>query len=246
VAHAPWEAILPALAPQSVDHVISDAPYSAQTHDGARTLWRKGARWRTPGKQEAASRIAIDFDPLEDVRWFLEGLRVARRWCMSFCEVEQLGEYRAAAGESWIRGGIWYRTDGTPQLSGDRPAQGAEGIAIAHGPERARWNCGGRRGVWVYGVEREDRRHPTQKPLALMLDLVESFTDPDDVVADPFMGSATTGAACYRLGRRFIGIERDAEHFATARARMMAETAGVPLRATTENAVGQLPLLAGV
>lgn len=246
VTHAPWEEVLPALATQSVAHVISDAPYSAQTHDGARTLWRKGARWRTPGKQEAASKIAIDFDPLESARWFLEGLRIARRWVMSFCELEQLGEYRDVAGNAWVRAQVWHRTDGTPQLSGDRPAQGAEGIATAHGPERIRWNCRGRRGVWVYGVERDDRRHPTQKPLDLMLDLIESFTDPDDVVVDPFMGSATTGAACYRLGRRFIGIERDAGHFATGRARMLAETRGIPIRATTENAAGQLPLLAGV
>lgn len=245
VTHAPWEEVLPTLATQSVAHVVSDAPYSAQTHDGARTLWRRGARWRSPAKAEAASRIAIDFDPLSDVRWFPEGLRVARRWVMTFCELEQLGEYREAAGAAWIRAGIWHRTDGTPQLSGDRPAQGAEGIAMAHGPERTRWNCRGRRGVWTYGVEREDRWHPTPKPLPLMLDLVESFTDPDDVVLDPFMGSATTGAACYRLGRRFIGVERDAGHFATGRQRMLAEERGLPLRALRETAAGQLSLLGG-
>lgn len=243
VVHAPWEEVLPGLSAQSVAHTITDAPYSEQTHGGARTLWRKGARWRRPGKQEAASRIAIDFAPLDDVRWFLEALRVTRRWAMSFCELEQLGEYRAVAGDAWVRAQVWHRTDGTPQLSGDRPAQGAEGIATAHGPERIRWNCRGRRGVWSYGVERVDRRHPTQKPLDMMIDLIASFTDEDDVVVDPFMGSATTGAACYRLRRRFIGIERDAGHFATGLARMLAEEAGLPLRATTETPGGQLPLL---
>src|SRR5271169_3580138 len=51
--------------------------------------------------------------------------------------------------------------------------------------------------------------HPTQKPEALLARVVLSSSRPDDVVLDPFCGTGTTGAVAKRLGRRFIGIERD-------------------------------------
>jgi predicted RNA methylase len=59
-------------------------------------------------------------------------------------------------------------------------------------------------------------RHPTEKPVQLMGDLVQVVTDPGQVVLDLFMGSGTTGVACVQLGRRFIGIEKDPAHFETA------------------------------
>ena len=46
-----------------------------------------------------------------------------------------------------------------------------------------------------------------------MEQLVRDFTDPDDLICDPFMGSGTTGVACIRLGRRFIGWEKDPDYF---------------------------------
>ena len=51
--------------------------------------------------------------------------------------------------------------------------------------------------------------HPTQKPEALLARVILSSSRPDDVVLDPFCGTGTTGAVAKRLGRRFIGIERD-------------------------------------
>jgi DNA modification methylase len=118
---------------------------------------------------------------------------------------------------------MWFRTDGTPQISSDRPAQGAEGIAVMHRPGvKLRWNSGGKRGVWVCGVERDNRQHPTQKPITLMESLIADFTDPGDLILDPFSGSGTTGVAAIRLGRRFIGWERDPKHAGTARKRLSA------------------------
>jgi modification methylase len=52
--------------------------------------------------------------------------------------------------------------------------------------------------------------HPTQKPEALLTRVILSSSRPDDLVLDPFCGTGTTGAVAKRLGRRFIGIERDA------------------------------------
>ena len=62
--------------------------------------------------------------------------------------------------------------------------------------------------------------HPTVKPVALMRWLVRLVTPPDGVALDPFMGSGTTGVACVREGRSFIGIEREPEYHAIAEVRI--------------------------
>jgi modification methylase len=57
-----------------------------------------------------------------------------------------------------------------------------------------------------------DKAHPTQKPEALLHRVIMASTKPGDVILDPFFGTGTTGAVARRLGRRFIGIEREAEY----------------------------------
>jgi site-specific DNA-methyltransferase (adenine-specific) len=56
------------------------------------------------------------------------------------------------------------------------------------------------------------RHHPTQKPIALMKFCIEQLDNPETIL-DPFMGSGTTGVACVKLGRKFIGIELDEKYF---------------------------------
>jgi modification methylase len=82
-------------------------------------------------------------------------------------------------------------------------------IPICSGPERLR-DDGGR------------KAHPTQKPEALLARVLLGTTKPGDVVLDPFFGTGTTGAVAKALGRRFIGIERDPDYVAAARARVDA------------------------
>ena len=65
-----------------------------------------------------------------------------------------------------------------------------------------------------------------------MLDLVADFTDPGDLVLDPFAGSGTTGVAALRLGRRVVLIEKNAEYAALCVERMRAEEAGSTLAAS--------------
>jgi modification methylase len=64
------------------------------------------------------------------------------------------------------------------------------------------------------------KAHPTQKPEALLYRVILSSTKPGDVILDPFFGTGTTGAAAKRLGRRFIGIERETEYLAVAKERI--------------------------
>lgn len=69
--------------------------------------------------------------------------------------------------------------------------------------------------------------HPTQKPVALIVWCL-SFL-PCGLVADPYMGSGTTGVACIRTGRRFIGIEIEPKYFEIAKRRCIAELERFPL-----------------
>ena len=80
-------------------------------------------------------------------------------------------------------------------------------IPICTGGERLKNETGG-------------KTHPTQKPEALLARVLLAASNPGDLVLDPFFGSGTTGAAAKRLGRSFIGIERDPTYAAAARARI--------------------------
>jgi modification methylase len=66
--------------------------------------------------------------------------------------------------------------------------------------------------------------HPTQKPEALLARVLLSASRPDDLVLDPFCGTGTTGAAAKRLGRRFIGVERETSYAEAAERRIAAIT----------------------
>lgn len=78
------------------------------------------------------------------------------------------------------------------------------------------------RSVLKFGESRSALIHPTQKPLALVRWLVRAFTHPGELVIDPYVGSATTAAACLLEGRRFIGAEIDRTYFRRAVARLTA------------------------
>jgi modification methylase len=65
-----------------------------------------------------------------------------------------------------------------------------------------------------------NKAHPTQKPEALLYRAILAATNPGDVVLDPFFGTGTTGAVAKKLGRRYIGIERDRNYVKVAEKRL--------------------------
>ena len=83
---------------------------------------------------------------------------------------------------------------------------------ICSGAERLREGCG-------------RKTHPTQKPEALLHRIILASSQPGDVVLDPFLGSGTTAVVAKRLGRAFIGIERDKSYAEAAKARLGADAA---------------------
>ncbi|EIF7211391.1 site-specific DNA-methyltransferase [Salmonella enterica] len=73
--------------------------------------------------------------------------------------------------------------------------------------------------ILKYARDRE-KYHPTQKPVALLEDLIQTWSTPGDTVLDFTMGSGSTGVACVNTGRRFIGIEKEQKYFDIAAARI--------------------------
>lgn len=196
-------------------HVISDPPYGEATHNGM----VRGENVKT----------AISFAPIKPAELVPLILEIPglSGWIVCFGELEALGEYRAAAGKRWRRAGIAPRIHPMPQMTGDRPAVAADGLAIIWGGKgRSIWSKGGHAATWDLATCREpDRFHETQKPIGIMNDLILDFTAPGDLIVDPFAGAATTGVAALAAGRRFVGVEvqrRYAER-AAARLKLQAE-----------------------
>lgn len=88
-------------------------------------------------------------------------------------------------------------------------------IMIAHKTGgRINWNNDNRKVPNVLSLMPDrERDHPNEKPLALMQTLIETLSNDGDTILDPFMGSGTTGVACVKLGRKFIGIEIEPKYF---------------------------------
>ena len=208
-------AVMPGLG--RVSHIIGDPPYEASLHAAkvAASALRKDA---------GPELKAIDFAAIDELRVPFVALAAEQceGWFIAFCTVEGVAKWADAINPSSLkykRACVWVKPDSTPQLNGQGPAQGAECFVAAWaGSGHAKWNAGGKRGVYTHCVNGRERdgRHPTEKPRRLMAEIVADFTNEGETVLDPFMGSGTTGVAAVQMGRRFIGIERDERYFAIA------------------------------
>lgn len=226
---------LASLADKSCDNVICDPPYSEHVHTRSRRGSVAGYHEpMNPGGGGAISRSReFGFEHLSDeVR---DGAareigRLVRRWAIVFTDAESAHLWRASLTEhglEYLRTGAWIKVGGAPQFTGDRPAVGHEELIIAHPAGRKHWNGGGKNAIYRVPIVLNDnggeaRVHTAQKPVDLLSALVRDFTDPGDLILDPFAGSGTTGVAAVRLGRRFIGWERDPKYHTIATKRLAA------------------------
>jgi modification methylase len=136
---------------------------------------------------------------------------------------------------------IWRKSNPMPNFKGTRFSNAHETLiwaAKARGQKRYTFNYDAlklanddlqMRSDWTLALCTGDERvktgsgakaHPTQKPEALLYRVLMAASRPGDLVLDPFFGVGTTGAAAKRLGRRFVGVEREPDYVALARARI--------------------------
>lgn len=205
--------VMPTLG--NVDHVISDPPYEEFMH-AAKAAAAK--RIRTDGGPDIQT---LGFASIDAIRPMVVAAiaGICCKWSITFCTPEGVAKWADEINKSTIkykRACTWVKPDSTPQLNGQCPAMGAENFVVAWcGVGHSRWNAGGKRGVYTHLTNPSDRHggHPTEKPWRLFVELLADFTNRGETVLDPFMGSGTTGVACVKTGRRFIGIELDEGYF---------------------------------
>lgn len=180
---------------------LTDPPYFAQTHKGARKNTKSGPA------------VLCDFPPFtpeEYLKAFELIGRSVSSWVVSFVDyhaIPLLEERLDPENLRFVRFGVWIKEGAAPQFSGDRPGTGWEALAFLHKPGRMMWNGGGKHGVFRNRIDRTPNHHPTQKPMPLIEEMIRLFTSEGDIILDPFAGSGITLRVARRMGRRAIGIE---------------------------------------
>jgi modification methylase len=232
-----------ALPDRCVDMIFADPPYNLQLG---------GDLHRPDGSQVDAVDDDWDkFDTFAAYdRFTKEWLREAHRilkddgtiWVIgSYHNIFRVGTALQDQGFWILNDIVWRKANPMPNFKGTRFTNAHETMVWASQGEKARYTFNYRamktlndeiqmRSDWVLpicaGQERLKRNgtkaHPTQKPEALLYRVLLSCTKPGDVVVDPFFGTGTTGAVAKRLGRRWIGIERETAYIEVAQERIDA------------------------
>ena len=197
---------LPRLQAGSIDAIITDPPY--------------GISWT----DEAGRGVLNDDGPY--VWWMRSAHDALRRGgpIVCFCRWDVSEAFRLAL--SWagftVRSMIVWSKGGGGK--GDTRRTLCPTHELAWLATKGNWRLPGKRigDVLTAPRVRVGRTHPTEKPVAMLREIVRAVTRPGDLVLDPFCGTGSTGAACLAEGRRFMGIDLDPAHVATARRRLRA------------------------
>jgi modification methylase len=230
------------LPDRSVDMIFADPPYNLQL--GGELFRPEGSR------VDAVDDDWDKFDSLTAYDDFTrEWLEQARRILKDDGTIWVIGSYhniyRVGAllqdAEFWILNDIvWRKSNPMPNFRGTRFTNAHETLIWCSKSEKARYTFNYRamkalnddlqmRSDWLLPIcsgservkgENGSKAHPTQKPEALLYRILLACTKPGDVVLDPFFGTGTTGAVARRLGRRWIGVEREPSYVKVARQRI--------------------------
>lgn len=236
-------AMMDSLPAGSVDVIFADPPYNLQL--GGELLRPNNSR--VDGVDEDWDRFQ-DFAAYDGFTkaWLAAARRVLKPegtlWVIgSYHNIFRVGAQLQDLGFWVLNDIIWRKTNPMPNFKGTRFANAHETLIWCSKSQGARYTFNYEalkalnddlqmRSDWVLplctGAERlrQDgkKTHPTQKPEALLYRVLMTSTKPGDVVLDPFFGTGTTGAVARKLGRNFIGIERDPDYRAAAQARIDA------------------------
>lgn len=235
--------VLAGLPEKSVDLIFADPPYNLQLQQ---ELWRPNLT-KVAAVNDAWDQFS-DFAAYDAFSraWLTACRRVLKDkgaiWVIgSYHNIYRLGGLMQDLGFWFLNDVVWIKTNPMPNFRGVRFTNAHETLLWASKFKGARYTfnyhamkslnddlqmrsdwtlpiCSGPERIKVDGK----KAHATQKPEALLYRLVLASTNPGDVVLDPFFGSGTTGAAAKKLGRHWIGIEREPAYIGIARQRIEA------------------------
>lgn len=211
--------LLKTIPDNSVDLVVTDPPYEIATTGGGLAVNGQVKQWKEhdlDGMKDGFSPVVLD-----------ELCRVMKKInCYFFCSQKQimpLVKYFVEGKKCNWNLLCWHKNNPVPAC-GNKYLSDTEYILFFR-----------EKGVKIYGEyetkktyyvtasnqkEKKLYGHPTVKPVEILKNLIFNSSLVDETVLDPFMGTGSTGVACKELDRNFIGIELDATHFATAKARL--------------------------
>lgn len=233
--------VLGRLPQGSVDTVFADPPYNLQL---TQELWRPN-QTRVDAVDDAWDRFSSfeEYDAFSRA-WLAACRRVLKPtgslWVIgTYHNIYRVGAILQDLGYWILNDVIWIKTNPMPNFRGVRFTNAHETLLWAVPARRSRYtfqhqamkslNDGLQmRSDWLLpicsGAERlqanGSRAHATQKPEGLLYRVLLASTRPGDVVLDPFFGSGTTGAVAKRLGRHWIGIEREPRYIELAQSRI--------------------------
>lgn len=201
-----------------VDAIITDPPYNISKPNNFSTM-------------TSAKRQGVDFGDWDKDFDLFSWLKIADSLLKdggnivifsSFLHVGEIAKFLESLGYS-IKDLIrWIKPNPMPRNMSSRFVSDYE-FAIWCVKGKKKWTFNNSSGSYLRPEIRcpspsgkERFGHPTQKPVRLMETLVKVLTNPEDVVLDPFMGSGSTGVACARQNRHFIGIELDEKYYDVA------------------------------
>lgn len=218
--------VLPTLAAESVDAVVTSPPYNTLPTSGKAS----GIHGKNKWIERAASGYFDDRPEPEYQAWLVSILTECVRCCAGLVWVNHKVRYRDGQAIHPARflpfpiyiEVIWDRR-GSMALNCKRFAPSHETLLAFGSP--AWWNDehNGLMSVWQIGFDRDGNDHPCAYPIEIATRPIRSSCKPGGVVLGPFMGSGTTGVAAVRLGRKFIGIEIEPRYFDIACKRIADE-----------------------
>ena len=226
----------------SIDLIFADPPYNMQTE--GELLRTDGTKFNGVSDSWDKFSSLEEYDNFTK-KWLIECKRVLKDdgaiWVIgSFQNIFRLGYIMQDLGFWILNDVIWSKPNAVPNFGGTRFQNSHETLLWCSKSKKSKYHFnyktmkvfnGGKqmKSIWDIGIcigkERlkdkyGNKVHSTQKPEALLYNVILSSTEKNDIVLDPFFGTGTTGVIAKRLGRRYIGIERNEEYILAAEKRL--------------------------
>jgi site-specific DNA-methyltransferase (adenine-specific) len=235
-----WD-LAAAIPDGTAEITCSDPPYSARVHENVRSAKRSEAPDVVEFECRTRRVVDLNFEYLTATarrRLATIMARITKHWCLTFSDTESAWLWKMslqARGMDYVRTNFWDRLGGAPAFHGNYPSPAFEAITLTRNKPRS-WNGGGKRAHYTHPIvanrkgQQGSRLNEAQKPLPLMLEILDDYSQAGDLVVDLTCGSGTTGHAALKRDCRFIGFEMRPEMAETARERLRAEEQGLSLK----------------